>query len=155
MQTPAEQMARMARTADDLAAAVRGTPEHLLTKRPDDKSWAAIEVLCHLRDTEEAYITRFRMIVAMDEPAFPLVEPDRWASERQYLRHDAREAIDAFRVRRRESLEFLRGLTPEDRARGGIHTTRGRMTVDDVVALMAWHDDNHLDQLKRALAGAP
>jgi hypothetical protein len=100
-------------------------------------------------------MTRFRMILAMDEPPFPLVEPDRWASERQYHRNDAREAIEAFRVRRRESLELLRGLTPEDRARAGVHATRGRMTVDDVVALMAWHDDNHLDQLKRALAGAP
>jgi hypothetical protein len=25
--------------------------------------------------------------------------------------------------------------------------------VKDFVALMAWHDDNHLDQLKRALDG--
>ena len=28
------------------------------------------------------------------------------------------------------------------------------MTVDNLVSLMAWHDDNHLDQLKRALAGS-
>jgi hypothetical protein len=27
------------------------------------------------------------------------------------------------------------------------------MTVKDFVELMAWHDDNHLDQLKRALDG--
>jgi hypothetical protein len=36
-----------------------------------------------------------------------------------------------------------------------VHPTRGRMTVKDFVGLMAWHDDNHLDQLKRALAGKP
>jgi hypothetical protein len=29
------------------------------------------------------------------------------------------------------------------------------MTIADFVGLMAWHDDNHLDQLKRALAGKP
>ena len=29
--------------------------------------------------------------------------------------------------------------------------TRGAMTFGDFVALMAWHDDNHLDQLRRAL----
>jgi hypothetical protein len=29
------------------------------------------------------------------------------------------------------------------------------VTVDDLVALMAWHDDNHLDQLTRALDGRP
>jgi hypothetical protein len=27
------------------------------------------------------------------------------------------------------------------------------MTIGDWVAVMAWHDDNHLDQLRRALEG--
>jgi hypothetical protein len=27
------------------------------------------------------------------------------------------------------------------------------MTVDDLLSLIAWHDDNHLDQLARALDG--
>jgi hypothetical protein len=27
------------------------------------------------------------------------------------------------------------------------------MTVDDLVSVMAWHDDEHLDQRKRALEG--
>jgi len=27
--------------------------------------------------------------------------------------------------------------------------------VKDFIGLIAWHDDNHLDQLKRALAGKP
>jgi len=150
-----EQMARMDRTADDLAVAIKGTPDHLLGKRPDDKNWSALEVLCHLRDTEESFMTRFQTIMAMDDPKFPPAEPDRWASERQYLKNDARDAIEAFRIRRDESLKFLRGLRPEQMQRGGIHATRGRMTIVDFVGLMAWHDDNHLDQLKRALAGQP
>ena len=29
------------------------------------------------------------------------------------------------------------------------------MTVEDFATTIAWHDDNHLDQLKRALAGLP
>jgi hypothetical protein len=52
-------------------------------------------------------------------------------------------------------LRFLRGLRTEHWERGGVHATRGRMTVKDFVGLMAWHDDNHLDQLKRALQGKP
>jgi len=30
-----------------------------------------------------------------------------------------------------------------------------RITIDEFVSVMAWHDDNHLDQLKRALEGVP
>ena len=100
-------------------------------------------------------MARFETIMAMDEPKFSPVEPDRWASERQYQRNDTGLALAAFRLRREESLKFLRGLRPEQMERGAIHATRGRMTIADFVGLMAWHDDNHLDQLKRALAGEP
>ncbi|HET8576082.1 MAG TPA: DinB family protein [Methylomirabilota bacterium] len=148
-----EQMGRMERTADDFAAAIKGVPEPILSKRPDEKNWSAKEVVCHIRDIEESFMGRFQSIMAMDEPKFLPVEPDRWAADRQYLRNDVNEALAAFRARRKECLAYLRGLKPEQWQRGGIHATRGRMTVKDFVELMAWHDDNHLDQLKRALAG--
>jgi hypothetical protein len=72
--------------------------------------------------------------------------------ERQYLRNDA-EVIRAFRRRREESLTYLLGLAPEGWHRGGVHPTRGRMTVSDFVSLMVWHDDNHLEQIRRGLKG--
>ena len=150
-----EQMARMERTAEDYAAAIKGVSDAALSKRPDDKSWSAKESLCHVRDTEESFMIRFQTIMEMDEPRFLPGDPDRWATERQYQRNDAGEALQAFRVRRDETLKFLRGLRSEYWDRGGVHPTRGRMTVKDFVGLMAWHDDNHLDQLKRALAGKP
>jgi uncharacterized damage-inducible protein DinB len=150
-----EQLARMERTANDLAAAIKGVPDAALGKRPDNKSWSAKETLCHLRDTEESFMQRFQAIMEMDEPRFLAAEPDRWAVERQYQRNDAGEALAAFRTRRVETLRFLHGLRPEHWDRGGVHATRGRMTVKDFVALIAWHDDNHLDQLKRALDGKP
>jgi hypothetical protein len=150
-----EQMARMDRTADDFVAAIKGVPDAALSKRPDDKNWSPKEVICHMRDTEESFMMRFLAIMEMDEPRFLPVEPDRWATERQYQRNDAGEALQAFRVRREESLRFLRGLRAEHWDRGGLHATRGRMTLTEFVGLMAWHDDNHLDQLKRALQGKP
>jgi hypothetical protein len=150
-----EQMARMDRTADDFVAAIKGVPDAALSKRPDDKNWSPKEVICHVRDTEESFMMRFLAIMEMDEPRFLPVEPDRWATERQYQRNDAGEALQAFRVRREESLRFLRGLRAEHWDRGGVHATRGRMTLKEFVGLMAWHDDNHLDQLKRALQGKP
>jgi hypothetical protein len=33
--------------------------------------------------------------------------------------------------------------------------SRGRRTVDDFLTVMAWHDENHLAQLARALTGRP
>jgi uncharacterized damage-inducible protein DinB len=153
---PLEQrLQRMTRTADELAAAIRGQSDAVLSRRPDAKNWAAKEIICHLRDTEESFLGRFQLILGADEPklAFDPATPDRWAEERQYLRNDAGEALAAFRKRRDESLAFLDKLSPADRQRGGVHAVRGRITIEDFVTLMAWHDDNHLDQLNRALAG--
>ena len=153
MATLDEQLARMERTVNDYAAVVKNVSDAQLTKRPDPKNWSAKEVVCHVRDIEESFMMRFLSIMAMDDPKFLPVEPDRWAVERQYQRNDVQEALAALRTRREETLRFLRGLKPEQWERGGIHATRGRMTIKDFVELMAWHDDNHRDQLKRALDG--
>ena len=149
----AHRLARAERTADELADVLRGRDDAALSRRPDPRNWAPKEIVCHLRDVEEVVGARFEQLMAMEEPRFIAVNPDRWAEERQYLRHDTGEALAAFRRRRRESLAFVRGLPPEHLQRAGVHAARGRMTVDDFVTLMAWHDDNHLDQLRRALEG--
>ena len=153
MATLDEQLARMERTVNDYAAVVKNVSDAQLTKRPDPKNWSAKEVICHVRDTEESFMMRFLSIMAMDDPKFLPVEPDRWAVDRQYQRNDVPEALAALKTRREETLRFFRGLKPEQWERGGVHATRGKMTVKDFVELMAWHDDNHLDQLKRALDG--
>jgi len=152
---PREQrMHRLTRTADELTAAIKGQSDAVLSRRPDAKNWAAKEVVCHLRDIEEAFGGRFEQILAMDtDPKLTGPNPDRVAEERQYLRNDAAEAVAAFRRRRQETLEVFAKLTAAQWDKGGIHPVRGRITLDSFLSLMAWHDDNHLDQLKRALEG--
>jgi len=166
---------RMERTADEIHAAIQGQSDVILSRRPAPASWAATEVICHLRDIEELFMLRFRTMLAMDEPKFlvlgempndlaewgivagdPLpLDPDRWAEERQYLRNDTSVALAALTRRREETLSLLNRLTPEQWRRGSIHATLGRMTFEDWVALVAAHDDNHLDQIRRVLEGRP
>jgi hypothetical protein len=151
---PREQrLKRLERTADELLAAIRGQSDAALSRRPDASNWAPKEVVCHLRDAEELFMIRFETIMAADDPKLTALDPDRWARERQYLKNDALEAVAAFRRRRDESLAFFRKLERDQWTRGGTHPVRGRFTLDDFATLMAWHDDNHLDQLKRALEG--
>ncbi len=145
------------RGPDNVAAVVRGHGDDVLSRRPDGKNWAPKEVVCHMRDIEELLMTRLTLMIATTEPKLvgfdPERTPDRWAEERQYLRNDTGEALAAFRRRREESITFLRGLAPAQWDRNAIHPTRGRMTIDDFVTLETWHDENHLEQLRRALAG--
>lgn len=145
----------MRRTADELAEAIAGQSDEILSRRPDGKNWAANEVVCHLRDVEEEYLLRFHLMVDNDDPRIYL-DPDtneHWPAERQYLRHDTADALTAFRRLRGEMVAFVESLTPAQWQRGGIHPRRGRITIDQFVAYLASHDDEHLEQLKRALQG--
>ena len=170
-----QRLACLGHTPEDLVAAMRGQSDTTLSCRPGARDWSAKEVVCHLRDIEEQFILRFRTMLAMDDPTFltlgdmpphlsawgltagdglPL-DPDLWAEERQYLRHDTGAALDAFGRRRAETLAFLHKLTPAQWQRGNIHLTLGRMTFDDWITLIAVHDANHVAQLQRALRGQP
>ena len=127
-----------------------------LARRPAHDAWAAVEVVCHLRDLEESFHERLTLILVTDEPRFPTTHPGRWANERQYLRHDARAAAAAFAARRTETLALFEGLPSAAWERAGHQVdSRGRRTIDDFLTVMAWHDENHLAQLARALAGRP
>ena len=163
---------RLERAPGAVADAIAGAPAGALARRPAPDSWAPTEVVCHLRDVEELFQVRFHTILAVDEPGIlafsaapedlvpwriggaighPL-DPDRWAAERQYLRQDAHDALAAWQRRRREVVTLLAALTPGDWRRGGIHPTRGRRRLVEWVTSLADHDDNHLQQLRRALA---
>ena len=164
-------MARLASTADDLTTAIDGQPDAALARRPGATNWAAKEIVCHLRDTQEMFLLRLETIAALNEPMIAAsgmgprilalkpdgqpATPDRWAEDRQYLRSDTADALKAFRRLREWTLAHLAALSPEQWHRGGIHPRRGRVTVEDFVTEMAWHDDNHLAQLRRALEGNP
>jgi hypothetical protein len=153
--TPIEdRLARLERTPSDLARLMRGQSDAALSRRPAANAWSAKEVVCHLRDAEEHLSRWMHEILVMDAPV--LLEfgtAARWAEDRQYQHQHAGAAWDTFGRRRDETLAFLRGLGPHDLARHGRHRARGRMTVEDLVSLVAWHDDNHLEQLRRALKG--
>src|SRR5262250_1423238 len=83
-------LARMARTPDELLDATRDQTEAILSRRPDAKAWAAKEVICHLRDTEDVFFIRFHAIVENDEPKmyFDPNAAERFAEDRQYYRSD-------------------------------------------------------------------
>ena len=164
---------RLQHTPGDLEQAIAGKSDSELSRRPQPDSWAPKEIVCHLRDVEELFQIRFHTVVALDEPRILVLgasatdlapwriggpighplDPARWAEERQYLRNDTHEALAAFQRRRTEVLALLKSLSSAEWERGGIHLSQGRLTLGDWVARLAAHDDNHLDQLHRAVEG--
>ena len=166
-------LARLAATPATLAAALQDRASDALLRRPAERAWSATEIVCHLRDVEELFQLRFHTIVALDDPVILVLgadgeqlapwhigrgighplDPDRWAEDRQYRRHDPSAALAAFRRRREEVLTLLRSLTEAQWMRRGVHLRNGALSLGAWVARLAAHDDNHVDQLRRALDG--
>ena len=166
-------MRRLAQTPAELERLIGGCNPALLSQRPEPKSWSATEILCHLRDVEELFQTRFHTILALDAPVILVLgadarqlapwrfvgnhplDPAEWAQDRQYARHDPHESLRAFQRRREEVMTLLRGLSVAEWHRVGVHLGRGRLPLAEWVASLAGHDDNHVAQLERALDGQP
>jgi DinB superfamily len=145
----------MRQTAGALATAIRDVPVEVLGRRPAAEAWAATEILCHLRDVEEFYVGRVQLILTNEDPVLPLLEPDRWVRDRQYIRNEPHEALATFRVRREETVGMLCGLTAEQWLRAGRHERRGTLTIGRIVGGWPKHDAEHLAQLRRAVNGLP
>src|SRR5207237_5640062 len=58
---------RLALTFDQLRAAIEDSAAETIGQRPSADAWAPVEVICHLRDSEEWFLTRCRWLLSMDD----------------------------------------------------------------------------------------
>src|SRR5215510_14322181 len=63
-----ERVARLRQTPGEITADIQGHPATALGRRPDAQSWCPTEIICHLRDVEELFQTRFHTILGLEDP---------------------------------------------------------------------------------------
>jgi hypothetical protein len=145
-------MAILRSTDVALRRAVEGLrPE--VTARPEAPGkWSIRAVLRHMADSEVVWGWRLRMVLAHDAPEITGYDQDAWADRLGYAESDHIESLDEFAVLRRGTLRLLDRATPEDRKRFGVHSERGRESVEHMMRLYAGHDRLHLRQVERIRA---
>lgn len=140
-----------AATAKRLARLIQGVPRARLTRRPAPGKWSVAEILAHLADDE--IVGGFRMRLIVGAPGTPVqgFDQDRWAETGQYKKRDPKKSVDLFRTVREANVAFYKSLTPAQRKLHGIHSERGKETVEETFTLFAGHDLNHLRQIESIL----
>jgi uncharacterized damage-inducible protein DinB len=133
-----------------LKAALKGIPKALLLWTPAPGKWSILEIACHLRDMErDAYVTRYRRILAEDTPALPDADGDAYSLEHDYRAQKLAEILRDWTRLRRESLKILAGVKRADWDRAGVHETAGRLTMADLLGRHAHgNDEAHLGQIE-------
>lgn len=141
-----------AATANRLAKLIQGVPRARLTRRPAPVKWSVAEILAHLADDEIVGGFRMRLIVGSPGTSIQGFDQDRWAETGQYNKRDPKKSLELFRTVRQANLAFYKSLTPAQQKLHGIHSERGKESVEQTFRLFAGHDLNHMNQIKAILA---
>jgi DinB superfamily len=153
----------MYNTIQDLLDAYRSTPETLqtllrnysyepsVTPHGREEDWLVVEVICHLRDSEEASLQRTRLMRDQTNPRLSARDPAKLAIELNYAATSLDSALSAFLKFRADHIQELRGLRAEQWERTGEHPSMGQITISGMIAHLVAHDAIHLAQISRRL----
>ena len=135
---------------EQVARAVTRLAPTVLQFKPAPDKWSIQEILAHLADSEIVYAYRLRQALADKDPTFAPIDQDAWAANLGYMETTAPELVALYSLVRRSNLRLLQRIKPADLERSGFHPERKRkVTVAELVEMMAKHGPNHLEQIER------
>ncbi len=143
-----------------LARAVEGLTEQDLRWKPTDSSvgsWSIHQIVIHLLDSELAGGDRIRRLIAQDNPLLVAWDENQYMQRLFYDDQPVSDAIAMIDLYRRNVTRILRKLPLEAFARTGIHTERGKLSLEEQVRITAAHVEHHLKFIlaKRQKLGKP
>jgi len=141
-----------------LRQAVAAMSREQLVSRPVAGKWSTLEVVCHLVDSDQAWIHRMKRIIAEDRPLFIGYDETRFARGLAYQERDLEEELAIFESMRRQMARILRTLPAEAWARDGVHNERGLLTLEQHLQVEVDHVSHHVKfiaEKRRALGLAP
>jgi uncharacterized damage-inducible protein DinB len=121
-------------------------------RRPDRERFTIREVLGHLADWEGVWMERISKMATEENPPLQGYDEGQWAIDHDYAHTDVREQQTRFREGRVRLVAYLRGLSPEQWERTGLHSEVGPVTISSLSVLVLGHDGYHTKQISEWLA---
>jgi hypothetical protein len=132
----------------DLPPAVRRTVERLDDRQLDTPyrsgGWTVRQVVHHLPDSHMNAYMRFKLALTEDEPTIRTYEEARWAELPDAKSGPITPSLDLLAVLHLRWVACLRAVPPAAFARRFRHPDLGVMSIDQLLALYAWHGRHHL-----------
>lgn len=144
----ADLLERFRRGAELVAVSITGAAGAELDWAPEPGKWSIRKIIAHLADSEIVATTRFRHVIAEENPHLDAYDQNAWAEKLDYERRKTSQALESFRRIRAENYELLKDLPPEAFERAGMHAERGRETLRQILQRNAEHAESHAAQLR-------
>lgn len=128
-----------------------GLSEADLKKNYTPGKWTVQEVLHHIVDAETVLYDRVRRGIANPDQVIWAFDQDKWCQKLQYQDYPL-EIVRPIFESVREAVIFLANQYYEQFGKNTyVHSETGLRTVQEEFQKIAWHNQHHLDQIKRAL----
>lgn len=145
-----QQILRLARNGQAIAALVDELPPEQARWKPTPDKWSVLEILNHMVDEERAdFRMRLDLLLHHPERDWPKIDPEAWARDRDYNSRDLEESIANFKQERRASIDWLEGLSEPRWENSYNHPSAGPLTAGSLFASWLAHDLLHIRQICR------
>lgn len=140
----AVRIAEIAETPAALRTAVSGLSEEQLATPYRPGGWTVRQVVHHLPDSHANAYVRFKLALTEDAPTIKPYLEARWAELPDTAGTPVEVSLALLEALHRRWVILLRAMTPEDFARPLHHPEKGRLSLDQMLALYAWHGRHHV-----------
>ena len=144
------------RTLDELPARFRslagGLSDRQLETPYRPGGWTIRQVVHHVPDSHMNAYVRTKLAATEEAPTIRTYEEQLWAELPEAKSGPVALSLDLLEALHRRWLVFLRSQADADLQRTYIHKDLGRVTLDEAIALYAWHSRHHTAHIEQALA---
>ncbi len=120
--------------------------------RPPSGNWSILEIVCHLGDEEvEDFRQRLRLTLENPGQAWPPIDPEQAAIDRDYNSRELPAAVLRFVDERQQSVDWLKNSLVEqpDWNQAYKHPRFGSIAAGQILAAWVAHDQLHLRQIAK------
>jgi len=132
--------------------------EDVLRRRPDPKTWSALEYTAHVADVFEALTPDLVQMIQRDNPRLPDPwDPDERVRDRSYNEMDPREVLDWLERSANHAADTIEGFSAADWTRTGVFDFGQREVIDQVRNMVheGYHHLRDVERVLRAVVGKP
>jgi len=115
--------------------------------------WTIRQLVHHVPESHMNAYIRTKLAVTEDSPAIKTYDEARWAELPDVKSAPIAMSLDLLTAIHRRWVVFLRTLPEGEFQKTFMHPEWGRVTVDEAIAMYAWHGRHHAAHVRQALAG--
>ena len=139
---------------ESIRKAVSGMNRQQLTARPVAGTWSTLECVAHIADFEPVLAERMKRIISHERPLLLVADENLFLKTLGYDARDVQEELGVIETTRKQMVRILKGLPKDAASRIGIHSYKGQVTLEAVLASAVNHIPHHvkfIEEKRKAL----